>query len=135
MQFICTCPFLADVSRTGGSRKPNRHSKPVAVSPPSRREDRVMRADDAWFHPLDQSSSGGWESEMEANNIYHFFVPDLSSPNLVETQTNLKHIKSTLAAKIHMQQKCGFCFHSCRPKMLLPKKSTAQVLTHVNSYS
>ena len=56
----------------------------------------------------------------------------LNSPNLVETLTILKHIKVRLILEKHMlpkytcSKKRGFCFHSCRPKMRLPKKCTTR---------
>ena len=55
--------------------------------------------------------------------------PNVKFPKPGRDSNYLKTIKSTLglrktcAAKIHLQQKCDFCFHRCSPKMHFPKKN------------
>ena len=42
--------------------------------------------------------------------------------NYLKTIKSTLDLRKTCAAKIHLQQKCDFCFHRCRPKMRFPKK-------------
>ena len=42
--------------------------------------------------------------------------------NYLKTIKSTLDLRKTCAAKIHLQQKCDFCFHRCSPKMHFQKK-------------
>ena len=55
-------------------------------------------------------------------------------PNYLKTIKSTLDLRKTCAAKIHLQQKCDFCFHRCSSKMRFPKNKMQPTNPNAHTY-